>query len=214
MTKAIILLHGFMNNALVMTYLGANFKSKGYKVYHFNYNTRHYCEETLNKLDQLVSSLKESQLYLVGHSMGGLVIRNYLHDTKYKANTNYHKIKAVVTIASPHYQSVTAHNINKTLKGLLGTAGEVGLTRKLEEWHCGIAVGCMAGVYSSKLNANFFLLLNKNKSPSDGTVYVEEAILKTCTDSINIEGSHTGLLFKKEVANQVIHFLEDLKFKK
>ena len=62
---------------------------------------------------------------LVGHSMGGLVIRNYLHTEKYK--TNFKNIKSVVTIATPHNQSITAHKINKALKGFLGTAGEAGL---------------------------------------------------------------------------------------
>lgn len=214
MTKAVVLLHGFMNNAMVMKYMGKQFQKAGYKVYHFDYKSRHYSEKTLIDLDKLMHTVKESEIYMVGHSMGGLVIRNYIHNDKYKEQQVFHKIKAIVTIASPHYESVTAHSIKRNMRGFLGTAGDVGLTKPLEKWSSEIPVGCIAGVTTSKLNANFFLLFGSKKDPSDGTIFLEEAVLKNCTDSIILEGSHTGLLFKKEVSIQTINFLDELKFKK
>ena len=205
MKKAVILLHGFLNNSLVMAYMGSKLSSAGFRVYHFNYRTRHYSEKTLEDLNSLIDKVAEKEIHLVGHSMGGLVIRNYLHTEKYK--TNFKNIKSVVTIATPHNQSITAHKINKALKGFLGTAGEAGLTRDLGKWTNTIPVGCIAAVYKSKLNANLSLLFNDKKTDNDGTVFLEEAILDDCSDSIILEGSHTGVLFQKNVAKQLISYL-------
>lgn len=210
--KAVVLLHGFMNNSLVMTYLGSKISAEGYKVYHFNYRTRHYSEKTLEDLDNLISKVSENEIYLVGHSMGGLVIRNYVHQKKFKDKMS--KIKGVVTVATPHNQSLTAHKINKTLKGFLGTAGDAGLTKDIGKWTSAIPIGCIAGLYKAKWNANLFLIFHKMKKPNDGTVFLEEAIVENCHDSVIIEGSHTGLLFQKNVAKQIINYLENAKFDK
>jgi len=210
--KAVVLLHGFMNNSLVMTYLGSKMSAEGYKVYHFNYKTRHYSEKTLNDLDKLVSKVKESEIYLVGHSMGGLVIRNYIHKEEFKDRVS--KIKRVVTVATPHNQSLTAHKITKTLKGFLGTAGEAGLTKDIGKWTSSIPLGCIAGLYKAKWNANLFLMFHKMKTPNDGTVFLDEAILENCHDSVIIEGSHTGLLFQKNVAKQIVNYLNKGTFDK
>lgn len=212
MSKAVVLVHGFLNNSLVMTYLGRKISLAGYKVYHFNYKTRQYCENTLQQLNELIGKIKEEEIYLVGHSMGGLVIRNYVHKEKYK--NNHKNIKSVVTVASPHKQSRIAHQITKTMKGFLGTAGDAGLTKDLGQWNSNISLGCIAGLYTSKLNANIFLIFYEKKLQNDGTIFVEEAILDNCTDSIIIKGSHTGMLFQKNVAHQIISFIKDNKFDK
>lgn len=212
MSKAVVLIHGFLNNSLVMTYLGNKIALAGYKVYHFNYKTRQYSENTLEDLNNLISKIQDEEIYLVGHSMGGLVIRNYVHKEKYKIN--HKKIQGVVTVASPHKQSQIAHRINKTFKGFLGTAGEAGLTKDLGQWNCDISLGCIAGVYTSKLNANIFLMFYEKKTPNDGTVFVEEAILEGCKDSVILKGSHTGLLFQKNVAHQIVAFIKNKQFDK
>lgn len=212
MTKAVILLHGFMNNSLVMTYLASQICMEGYKVYHLNYRTRKYSEKTLEDLNKLIFKVKEQEIYLVGHSMGGLVIRNYIHEDKFKENIE--KIKGVVTIGTPHNQSLTAHKINKIFKGLLGTAGNSGLTKEIAKWTSKIPLGCIAGLYKSKLNANLCILLHPIKTPNDGTVFLEEAVLQNCKDSIIVEGSHTGLLFQKKIAQQIVEFFKNKCFNK
>lgn len=228
MAKAVVVLHGFMNKSFIMKYLGFKLNSSEYKVYYFGYNTRKYSDKTLMDLDKFISSLKESEVYLVGHSMGGLVIRNYLHsesprpegldfslltDKECQSYNIISKIMAVVTIASPHYESITAHNVKKKFRGFLGNAGESGLTKELNEWSSEIPVGCIAGVNSSKISKNLFLFFSDKKSLNDGTIFIEEALLKNSKDSIILKGSHTGLLFKKEVAMQTLYFLNNLKFK-
>lgn len=208
--KAIVLLHGFLNNSIVMYYLQFKMRSQGYKVYLFEYNTRNYSEETLIQFDKLIESIPEKGIYVVGHSMGGLVTRNYLNSNPNKKN----HIKAVITIATPHNQSIFAHNIDKILKGILGTAGDSGLTKDIIPWNNKIPLGCIAGRYENKLKEGLLFIMNGKKGNNDGTVFLEEAILEGCKDSIIVEGSHTGLLFKRSVALQCMYFIEHLKFKK
>lgn len=203
--KAVVLIHGLMTNSLVMTYLGAKIRSNEYKVYYFNYQSRKYSDKTLQELNYLIESIKEENVYLVGHSMGGLVIRNYIHKEEYEKN--FSKIKSVITIATPHNQSVIAQKVQQLFDWFLGTAHEVGLTKDIGHWNSKIPLGCIAGIYEGNWNAHLFLMFTKVKNPSDGTVLVEEAILIGCKDSIVIEGSHTGLLFQKNVVKQIINFL-------
>ncbi len=207
MKKAVVLIHGLLARAYVMRYIQNKMIKEGYVVYLFDYDTRKYSSETLQNLHQLISKVEESEVYLVGHSMGGLVARNYIH--QYENN-----IKGLVTIATPHNQSICAHNATKRFKNFLGTSGQSGLTVDIPSWNSKTTIGCIAGKSKAILYRNFFLIFHKSDNESDGTVYLNEAILSNCNDSIIVEGSHTALLFNNEVINQCIHFIENSIFKK
>lgn len=212
MTKAIVLIHGLMTNSFIMRYVEKEMLNAGYKVYKFDYKSHKYSLNTLNDLHTLIASIKEDQIYLIGHSMGGLIARNYV--SHYQHTTQNSTIKGVVTIATPHNQSLSAHRFEKSIfKKLFGTAGDSGLTKELPGWNTDIPIGCIAGLSNSILSANLFMVLTKKKAPSDGTVFLDEAILNNCTDQGILNGSHTGLLFKKELVNQCIHFIEKNRFK-
>lgn len=47
---------------------------------------------------------------------------------------------------------------------------------------------------------------------NDGTVLVEETILKGSADNLLMPVSHTSMVFSTAVANQVAHFLKHGKF--
>lgn len=207
MKKAVVLIHGLLARSYVMRFMKKQMIAAGYEVYVFDYVSRRYSDNTLNDLHNLISTVKEKEVYLVGHSMGGLVGRNYLH--QYENN-----IKALITIATPHNQSICAHNAHKRFKRFLGTAGNSGLITQIPEWSANAAIGCIAGKSRAILYKNFFLIFHKNKSESDGTVYLKEAILDNCHDSIIVKGAHTALLFNKEVVNQCIHFIQNQSFNK
>lgn len=205
MKKAVVLLHGLLARAYVMRFIKKQMVDAGYEVYVFDYISRRYSSNTLDKLHDLISQIPEQEIYLIGHSMGGLVGRNYIH--QYENN-----IKGLITIATPHNQSICAHNATKRFKRFLGTAGDSGLTLDLPQWSSSAVIGCIAGKSKAILYKNLFLIFHKNKSESDGTVYLKEAILENCHDSIIVNGSHTALLFNKEVVNQCISFIQNRSF--
>jgi pimeloyl-ACP methyl ester carboxylesterase len=210
MSKKIVLLHGLMTNSLIMKFIEKKLLAAGHEVYQFDYQSVKYSKKTLEKLHLFLNThIQNEDVYFIAHSMGGLVLRNYFHH--YSDYISH--IKGVITIATPHKQSVCAHNIVKLKLGrFLGTSVLSGLTIDAPNWHQNIPIGCIAGLSSSKLTANFFVFFDSRQG--DGTVFLDEAILETSCDSVIISGSHTGLLFKPEVANQCLHFLEYQQFKK
>lgn len=207
MKKAVVLIHGLLARSYVMRFMQKSLTQAGFEVYLFDYVSRKYSLNTLNELNQLILKIKEKEIHIIGHSMGGLVARNYIH--KYQNN-----IVSLITIATPHNQSICAHNANKRFKQFLGTAGNSGLVVALPDWNSNTVLGCIAGRSKALFYKNFFLILHRNKSESDGTVYLKEAILDNCHDSIIVKGAHTALLFNKEVVNQCIHFIQNQSFNK
>jgi pimeloyl-ACP methyl ester carboxylesterase len=213
MKQAVVLLHGLMTKSYIMRYMAKKIKAAGHDVYFFDYNSIRYSEKTLAKLHALLQSLDNKPVSLIGHSMGGLVIRNYIDH--YQKDTTLQSIQSVVTIATPHYQSLCAHNLaNSFFKKHLGSAGESGLIRDIAPWPGTIPMGCIAGLNKSILSANFFAIKHRKTGVYDGTVFLREAILDNCHDSIVMKGSHTGMLFQADVAKQCIHFLEKQTFEK
>lgn len=207
MTKAIVLIHGLMTSPVIMVSLKKRLRAAGFNVHLFGYKTQRYSEKTLADLHVMVQAIRDDEIYFVGHSMGGLVARNYV-----TAYPNF-KYQGLVTIATPHNQSLSAHALsNSIFKRFIGTAGESGLTRELPDWEDKIKMGCIAGLATSKLASNIFMLRTNKKAPSDGTVFIDEAIDLNCVDHIVMSGSHTGLLFNKDVARQCAHFIEHKKF--
>lgn len=209
MKKAAVLIHGLLMSSSIMKKLGNKMRRSGFTIYYFNYQSSKYSDNTLVELKKLIRNIHEQEIYFVGHSMGGLVARNYV--TAYPESA----LKGIVTIATPHNRSRAADVVERTIfKRFIGSAGISGLTKDLPEWEMPIPLGCIAGVSTGKLSKNLFLMMTKRHAPSDGTVFIDEAIAPRCTDSIVIPGSHTGLVFQNAVAEQCVYFCEQKKFRK
>jgi len=203
--KSIIFIHGFLSSSLSMKYL-AKYFDKNYNVYFFDYNSREYDDNTLKNLHLLISSITNNEIFIVAHSMGGLVIKNYL-------NTSYFDKRAVkvITIATPHNTSLCAQFIYSKFPKFFGNAKNSGLLTFLNSWNTSISLGCIAGLDKWRINANFFLiylmLFKNKKQPNDGTIFIDEAFDKNSSDNIILPASHTGLLFNKKTAIQIENFL-------
>jgi len=78
----------------------------------FPYDWRKDLKETEALLDQKIESIKQQtgseQVDIVAHSMGGLVARNYISDSK-----NAQKVRRLFSLGIPHFGSV---NLLKTLR--------------------------------------------------------------------------------------------------
>lgn len=206
--KAIILLHGLFMNRLIMNKLGKFLSEMGYKVYHFEYQSLTYQKDiVLPALNKLVSSIPESELYFIGHSMGGLVARLYLSEYKIQKEDC-----ALITIATPHKGSHLAKYLSGTkLKPILGSAGAVGIIAEIEPWSRPVELGCIAGSTDFGFNS-FFERFHSKQGVSDGTVFLEEAILDSATASVVLPYSHTGIILMQETAEQCDYFIKNRKF--
>jgi len=104
----VILLHGLFQNRGCLVWLQYRLRAAGYPQT-ISINTPPWHDlETLTevlarKVDELRIKLKIDKVILVGHSMGGIIARNYVQKRGGVSN-----IKGVVTLGSPHHGSKLA----------------------------------------------------------------------------------------------------------
>lgn len=206
--KRIFLVHGLLMGRPEMKVLAVRFKKLGYQVHSFGYSTLFFDNHgTIEKFKKFVDNKTklDDEVYFLGHSMGGLLIRLYFQ--KYKP---VFKNTRIVTLCSPHKGSAFAKQLPPLLKVCLIKAGKSGFLNKIESWHGEHELGCIAGNVNRGIGFNYM----KNKAQGDGTVFVKEAILDNCTDHIILDISHTGSLYSKESVKQSHHFFQNGYFEK
>lgn len=151
---------------------------------------------------------------LVGHSLGGLVIRDFI------LRFPQWKIARCVTLGTPHNGSTTADYAHKLLPPVIGNAYQNALDGQTLPLKEGISLGVIAGNSPYGLGQ---MVLNYHKQKSklthpnyqhDGAVYIYETKLNEAADHLVLPVSHTGMLINPVVAEQTAYFLEHGKFKK
>jgi hypothetical protein len=207
--KNIILIHALFWNTLVMKPMENRIKRKlgnSIRIHQFGYKTRKYGEGVLESLSKLIESInKEEEIVIVGHSLGGLVGRNYLKQYKPVRNIK------LVTIGTPHNGSVVGKAVNNLLPRLMGTSGNAGIVKCIENWEKEYPVYCIAGTLSiGPLNVIGKKLIKQEKS--DGTVLLREAILENCTKSYEVRETHTSLIYSKKVDKILYEILDETDY--
>jgi triacylglycerol lipase len=210
----VVLLHGIGMRAFVMSRLESTLQEDGYRVVNLSYPSRHmpfeelagqYLPAELEKHD--VS--RAPRLHFVTHSMGSLLVRKLIQDAR-PAN-----LGRVVMIGPPNHGSTAADEAkeNALLSQFLGGnlvrlgTGEDAITNTLGP--ADFEVGIIAGEVA--VNPVFGSVL---KGKNDGAVTVDSAKLEGMTDFIVVPFSHTLMLWRVEVVNQVRAFLRDGTFKR
>ncbi len=104
----VILLHGLFQNRSCLLWLQYRLKSAGYRQI-ISINTPPWrdleslTEELAKRVDELKIRLKVEKVILVGHSMGGIIARNYVQNRGGAAN-----VLGMITLGSPHLGSKLA----------------------------------------------------------------------------------------------------------
>lgn len=82
----------------------------------FQYDWTRSCRNSAEDLNELIDKNKYTDVLLVGHSMGGIVIDNYL--SMFKGSRN--NVRGVITLGTPHFGAVDAACLN--LGGMMPAA--------------------------------------------------------------------------------------------
>ena len=98
----ILLLHGLFNNRASWFWLKWSLKQRGFRnIATINLSTFHneesLTEQVAKRVDELRHSLNVEQVHLVGHSMGGIIARNYL-----QLRGGENKVDRCVFLGTPH----------------------------------------------------------------------------------------------------------------
>jgi len=166
-------------------------------------------EILLDVSEQIDSSLPENDqaVHFVGHSLGGLMIRAYLEDTKVK------NLGRVVLIGTPNKGTTLIDSYQDTWWMQMAGPTALSLSTNEESFPNSIAdpyypVGIIAGI--SEGNNNEDTLPGKD----DGLVPLESTKINGMTDMIIVESSHWMLRYDHDVASQTVEFLRYARFKK
>jgi triacylglycerol lipase len=209
----VVLLHGIGLRSYVMKRLESALRADGYRVVNLSYPSRRmpfeelagtYLPAQLQKHDVA----RAPHLHFVTHSLGSLVLRKFIQDARPA------HLGRVVMIGPPNHGSTAADvaKQNKLLRHFLGGnllrlgTGEDAIVRTLGP--ADFDVGIIAGEVA--VNPVFGQALG---GQNDGAVTVESAKLEGMRDFLVVPYSHTLMLWRTAVVNQVRTFLREGKFK-
>lgn len=209
----VVLLHGLGRSPLAMARLAHDLRADGYHVLNLSYRSQHADLRTLadSTLGPVFADAPAgTRIHLVTHSMGGILVRQYLHDHGTPA-----LLGRVVMLAPPNAGSELVDRLRgwSLYRALNGPAGvqlgtdDASVPRTLGPLPASVEVGVIAGDRS--LNPLFSAWL---PGPDDGKVTVASTHLAGETDHITVSHSHTWLMWRRPVLDQVKAFLRTGRF--
>jgi len=210
--ECVVLLHGLARTSDSMHGMSEALTLAGFNVANVDYPSRKHRIEVLSQLAvgdgiEACEKIGSKQLYFVTHSMGGILVRDYLN------RHSEQEVERVVMLAPPNHGSAVVDNL-KDIPGVarmngpaflqLGTDSE-SVPMQLGEIQVDTAV--IAGTRSVNL-----LLSNFLENPDDGKVSVKSARLEGMCAMLALEVSHPFIMQDELTIEQVILFLKTGRF--
>lgn len=203
--ETVVLVHGLWVHGLAMELMRRRVAHSGYRARAYSYpSMRLTLSENAERLARYCRALAAPRVHLVGHSLGGIIIRHLLQEYPDQ------RPGRVVTLGTPHHSSSAARTLSHWLPGriVLGKSVHDGLLGGAPRWPAQRELGCIAGT----LRLGMGTIVPGIPRPSDGTVAVEETQLSEMRDHIALPVSHFGMLLSSRVAKEVVHFLRHGRF--
>ncbi|MDP6580330.1 MAG: alpha/beta fold hydrolase, partial [Vicinamibacterales bacterium] len=209
---AVIVIHGLGRTPASMAILGARLESDGFRVVHFGYPS------TSEPIDVLVDRLKAEverccgaraeTVHFVTHSMGGVLLRAYLAQQPRPHGGR------VVMLSPPSQGSeiVDAFSESPLLRSVLGPAGSrlgtdaAGIASQLPPIR--FSLGIITGDRSLNPLGSWLI-----PGPDDGKVGVDRSKLDGAADFMVLPATHTFIMNRSDVAEEVAHFLRRGRFR-
>jgi len=98
----VLLVHGYTMNRACFLFIHLRLAIDGFRVFTVNLyppflSIEELSERVADKVDEITDKTGEKEVYLIGHSMGGLVARYYVNSPRGTG-----RVKQIITIATPH----------------------------------------------------------------------------------------------------------------
>jgi len=209
--ETVILVHGLGRRAASMAPLGRDLVAAGFRVVNVGYDSWRVpaTELSVQLRDSIMACCQgaEERVHFVTHSLGGILVRKYLSD-----HSPAHEGR-VVMLSPPNQGSEIVDRLAAIpfLESLLGpVGGDLGtdaesLPNRLGPAH--FEVGVITG--DKSLNPFYSWLI---PGPDDGKVGVERAALEGASGLLVVPYSHSFIMNREPVLEEVIHFLENGRF--
>jgi pimeloyl-ACP methyl ester carboxylesterase len=212
--KVVIVLHGLFRSRSSMSKLCKYLEAKGgYTVLNMSYaSTQRDVAAHARALDQIVSQLGGvEEINFVGHSLGNIVVRRYLHDQAHRADGRppEKRIRRFVMLAPPNHGSVVAAALadSPVVSAVTGEAGrELGHQWAKLEAHLGTPpcqFGIIAGGLGNEHGLNPFI-----PGDDDGTVSVVSTRLGGAADFVLVPALHSFIMNDSKAIEYTLRFLQ------
>ncbi len=203
----VVLLHGIGRTKDSMQEMEEVLTQRGYSVINIDYTSREKSIENL-VLDvrQLIEEAhvpEEKKLNFVGHSMGGLITRAYIH--KY----NPKNLGRVVMLGTPNQGSEVADILHKNFlyKKHYGPAGQQLITDQSAVKKIFGQINFNLGVIAGDRSIDPVSSLLFIPGNDDGKVAIERTKIKGMKDHIVLHATHTFMPSNSEVIQQTEYYL-------
>jgi pimeloyl-ACP methyl ester carboxylesterase len=208
--ECVILLHGLMRGDGSMEKMQEKLSEAGYKVHNIDYESTQYTVQELAEqvIPEALDACGDSRpVHFVTHSMGGILLRQYL------ADNDIDQLGRSVMLGPPNQGSeIIDHygnfpffvRIGGPAGMQLGT-GDDSLPRSLGP--VDFELGVIAG--NKSINP---ILSTTLPDKDDGKVSVESTRVQGMSDHIVMPVNHMFMMRDKDVISQVIHYLQDGQF--
>jgi pimeloyl-ACP methyl ester carboxylesterase len=199
----VVLVHGALVRGWEMAPLGYFLRRLGYRVRQFRYRSMMKgLDENVGRLKQFITESEGEVVHVVGHSMGGVLLRQvFERDPDPRPGR-------LVAIGSPLLDCWVGRRVSR----MNATLGPLMVGRTVSDyiarasdpvWHGTREFAVIAGTYAFGVGTVF----HSHPRPSDGTILLEETQLRGITDHLVLRLNHFGLLFSRRCRGQIARFL-------
>lgn len=203
--EVVFLLHGLKRNSQDMMVLQAAFRRKGFRTVNWSYPSDRFSLEKLGQqFGDVVRRHPCKRAHFVCHSMGGLVLRSYLSQSRPA------KSGRVVTIGSPHSGASIAGRFEgwKIFGAMFGPGGKELAPSKLPALAMpadfpNIEFGTIIGAMGNDFGMNPLI-----KGDNDGLVGVAEAQLEGAKESLTLKHHHFTIHLQDDTVTATLRFIE------
>ncbi len=208
----VVLLHGIGRTSRSLDGLEGVLQDRDYNTLSITYPSRRLTiEDNAAWLREVVLdadfwTAQKTLVHFVCHSMGGLVLRQYLN--RYRDELPRHKLGRVVMMGTPFGGSAVADfwHKNPLYKWFYGPAGQQLTTAHLSQVPLRpyYELGCIAGTWGWVYVDAYPLF----EGPHDGRVSVESTKIEGMKDHVSVPATHTCMMNNLEVQAQIFSFLK------
>lgn len=211
--ECVVLLHGLSRTDFSMKRLERELLENGFSVANIHYDSRNHSIEELadGAVESGISQCEQHlvrKIHFTTHSLGGILVRHYL------ARKSISKLGRVVMLAPPNRGSEVI-DVFGDVPGFELFSGEPAMQLGTDSNSVPLTLppahdfelGIIAGTRS--ISPLFSLAL---PDQDDGKVSVESTKIEGMNDFIEVPYTHTFIMQRQEVIDQVLYFLRNGRF--